>query len=145
MRVMLSAALAGALSLSACATPPKKIAFEKSRSYSLSKDAAWERLLGFFTSNNIQIKTIEKDSGVIYAERTLSDASMADCGQNALAGEIGRPVTLNVFVRQVGEKTDVTVNTDFKVIRIFDGATWSDQCHSRGVLERSVLDHVAAG
>lgn len=133
-----------AVVLASCATPPKQTVFDKTRTFSLSKDATWERLLSFFTSNNIQIKTIEKDSGVIYAERAIADKSMADCGENALAMENGRPAAMNVFVRPVGDKTEVTVNTDFKVVRTFDGNTWSDQCHSTGVLERQVLNHIGA-
>jgi len=125
--------------LGGCATPPKATNFEKSKTYSISKDMIWEKLISFFTSNNIQIKTIEKDSGVIYAERANADQSFADCGQPGLAAEMARPATLNVFVRTTGDKTEVTVNTQFTSIRIFDGRTMTAPCHSTGLLERQLL------
>jgi hypothetical protein len=125
--------------LAACATPPKQVSFKNSETYNLSKDETWERLLSFFTSNNVQIKTIEKDSGVIYAERSTIDASMADCGEAPLMAEIARTGTLNVFVRSKAGQTEVTVNSEFKVIRMFDNQTFTVACHSTGTLEASIL------
>lgn len=128
--------------VASCASPPKTTVFDKSRTYDLSKDAVWEDLLSFFTSNNIQIKTIEKDSGVIYAERSGVDASMADCGQVPLAAEMVRSGTLNVFVRPAGSKTQVTVNSDFKIVRMFDNQTYTAPCNSTGLLEKSILESI---
>lgn len=145
MKISQLAALAAIVGLASCATPPTQRAVENARTFPISKDQAWEALLIYFTSNNIQIKTIEKDSGVIYAERSLSDASMADCGAVPIAMETGRPASLNVFVRETGAGTQVTVNAQFEVIRNFDGATWRDPCFSTGVLERQLLGAVAAG
>lgn len=125
--------------LAGCATPPKQVSFKNSETYNLSKDQAWERLLSFFTSNHVQIKTIEKDSGVIYAERSAIDASMADCGEAPLMAEIGRTGTLNVFVRPKDGQTEVTVNSEFKVIRMFDNQTFTVACFSTGVLETAIL------
>lgn len=128
--------------LVSCATPPKNTVFEKAKIYDKSKDAIWEDLLSFFTSNNIQIKTIEKDSGVIYAERSGIDATMADCGQVPLAVDVQRSGTLNVFVRSMGSKTQVTVNSDFKVMRMFDNQTYIQACNSTGLLEKSILESI---
>lgn len=139
------AALAACLLAVSCATPPTQRSIENSRTFAVSKDQAWEALLSYFTSNNIQIKTIEKDSGVIYAERALSDASMADCGAVPLAQEMSRPASLNVFVRETGDGVQVTVNAQFEVTRMFDGTTWTDACFSTGLLERQLLTAVEAG
>ena len=137
------AAVAGiAVLLSSCASPPKMSQFEKTRIYQSGKDAVWEKLLAFFTANSIQIKTIEKDSGVIYAERAMADATMADCGQPGLAIELARPGSLNVFVRGVGSGTEVNVNTQFTSLRQFDNQTFTTQCHSTGVLEKQILDSI---
>ncbi|MDJ1632246.1 hypothetical protein [Rhizobium rhizogenes] len=126
--------------LSSCATPPKATVFKNSETFSVTKDQAWEKLLAFFTSNNVQIKTIEKDSGVIYAERSGVDATYADCGQGGLAVDVSRSGTLNVFVREVSAgKTQVTVNTDFKIMRQFDGQPIIGECKSTGSLERGIL------
>jgi hypothetical protein len=97
--------------------------------------------LAFFTSNNIQIKTIEKDSGVIYAERARADPSMADCGQD-LAVELSRPANLNVFVKEASGGTQVTVNANFEVVRTFDNRTWNAPCHSTGLLEKQILSSI---
>jgi hypothetical protein len=134
-------ALAALVALAGCATPPKQTAFSNTQTYQSSKDQVWSDLLAFFTSNNIQIKTIEKDSGVIYAERSRSDPSMADCGQD-LAVELSRPATLNVFVKPEASGTTVTVNATFEVIRSFDNRTWTAPCHSTGVLERQILSSI---
>lgn len=144
MNYQIMAALAALFAVTSCATPPKETAINNSRTYSISKDEAWERLLTFFTGNNIQIKTIEKDSGVIYAERAIVDTSMADCGQRPFAQELGRTATMNVFVRAVSAGTQVTVNTSFSVNRRFDNQTWTDQCSSTGSLETQVLASVGS-
>ncbi len=140
---LLGAALAAAV-LSACATPPKEVQFVKARSFAMSKDAVWDSVLHYFTANSIQIKTIEKDSGVIYAERSRYDASMADCGEVPLSQEVSRIATLNVFVRPAGNLVQVTVNTDFNVVRVFDNQSWTDRCFSTGVLEGQILSAIGA-
>lgn len=131
-----------AATLTSCATPPKKVNFDNSRTYASSKDAVWEAVISFFTKNNIQIKTIEKDSGVLYAERSSVDESMADCGDFPLAPEIERSGTLNVFVRHLQSGTEVTVNTEFKDVRIFDNKTFTNSCNSTGLLEKNILDSI---
>lgn len=136
------AILLAAFATASCASPPKQTQFRNSQTYAMTKDEVWSRLLQFFTSNNIQIKTIEKDSGVIYAERAHADASMADCGQD-LAAELGRPANLNVFVKPLSSGTEVTVNASFEVVRTFDRTTWTAQCYSTGVLENLILNSVA--
>lgn len=140
MKISIAAALAAIMALSACGTPPKTYNFDRSNTYPVSKDEAWERLLTYFTSNNIQIKTIEKDSGVIYAERALVDASTADCGQGGLAVDVSRTGGLNVFVRSIGPKqTQVSVNSDYKITRMFDGQVMVTPCNSTGLLEGQIL------
>jgi len=56
------------LAVAGCGTAPKVHNFERFRSLQVSKDEAWLGVIDFFTSNSLQIKTIEKDSGIIYAE-----------------------------------------------------------------------------
>lgn len=143
MRVRVFAALAVGAALTGCGTPPKSYSFDRSKTYPISKDEAWERLLGYFTSNNIQIKTIEKDSGVIYAERAVVDAAIADCGDGGLAVDVARSGGLNVFVRSISAReTQVSVNSDYKITRMFDGQVIIGQCNSTGFLERQILSSV---
>jgi uncharacterized lipoprotein YmbA len=128
--------------LAACGTEPKKTAFNNSAVVAKKKDQVWESALDYFTRNNIQIKTIEKDSGVIYAERASFEESMADCGEQPIARELARTATLNVFVRPQPSGTQVSVNTTFAVVRTFDGQTWKTECFSTGLLERQILNSV---
>jgi hypothetical protein len=135
-------AIAGIL-LSSCVEAPKETAFKNGETYNISKDEAWSRLLAFFTSQNIQVKTIEKDSGVIYAERSSADPTLADCGKGGLAADVNRTGTVNVFVLEKGpQQTQVTVNTDFSIMRQFDGQPIVGQCKSKGILERMILDSI---
>lgn len=60
-----------ALTLAACGTAAQKTEFNNSAVVNHKKDAVWERLLEYFTRNNIQIKTIEKASGVLCGAREL--------------------------------------------------------------------------
>ncbi len=137
-------AIIACIALGSCATPPKQSSFSNKQTFSLTKDQAWEKIIDYFTSNNIQIKTIEKDSGVIYAERSLSEKSMSNCGEDPLSVELSRPATLNVFVRSFASGTEVTVNAEFKVVRTFNNQTWTNACYSTGVLERDILTKIGS-
>ncbi|MGH2343511.1 hypothetical protein ACRC7T_18755 [Segnochrobactraceae bacterium EtOH-i3] len=144
--INLALAVASVIALAACASPPKETVFDKSNTFAVSKDVAWERLIMFFTENNIQVRTIEKDSGVIYAEKTGFDNGYADCGTNMLAPDLSRTATFNVFVRPVGGgKTQVTVNSEYKVTRQFDGKFFVNECKSTGLLESRILTTIRTG
>jgi hypothetical protein len=80
------------------ATTPATYNYEKSKSYSQRYDQIWEDLVGFFANRNISIKSIAKDSGVIYAETSRFEEELADCGHPGLASVVTRTVNLNVFV-----------------------------------------------
>jgi hypothetical protein len=140
MKIRIAAAASAMAIVASCATPPKTYTFDKTRTYPISKDEAWERLLGYFTTNNIQIKTIEKDSGVIYAERALVDASIADCGDGGLTVDVSRSGGLNVFVRAISpNETQVSVNSDYKITRTFDTQVIVTPCNSTGLIEGQIL------
>jgi hypothetical protein len=129
-------------SLGGCATPPQQHSFDKSQTYPSNFDATWMHLVQYFTSNNIQVKTIEKASGVLYAEKSFVDyANFADCGKPGIALVLGTVATLNVFVvSQQGTSTStVTVNTTFVQTRQFDTNIWTVPCVSTGELEQQIM------
>jgi hypothetical protein len=128
-----------AAGLAGCATEPQRTQFNNSAVIAKKKDVVWESLLDYFTRNNIQIKTIEKDSGVIYAERASFDPGMADCGEAPIALEMVRSASFNVFVRPQQGGTQVSVNTTFAIVRSFDNQSWKTECFSTGTLERAIL------
>jgi len=151
MKKIIALAVAAA-TLSACATAPITVPVERSAVTTKSKDEVWSNLVEFFASRNIGIKTIEKDSGIIYAERTFSGAGglseWADCGAAMMAPPIRQTVDLNVFVREQtaanGGGTNVTVNARFSETRqsAWDNSVASADCNSLGVLERTILNEV---
>lgn len=129
--------------LAGCATMPVATDFDNSRSYSQSKDAVWTDLVTFFATNNIQIKTIEKVSGVIYAERGRFDDAIADCGEDPFYPEISRIASFNVLVLSQGAQTSVTVTSEYKANRLGPyNEPKTTQCLSTGVLERRILDAI---
>lgn len=138
-----------AISLSACVTAPAVIPIENSRTLPLAKDAVWSNLVEYFAASNIAIKTIEKDSGIIYAERMFARgtelSSYADCGAAAMATPVGGAADLNVFVREVGGGVTATVNARYRQSRAsaWDGSVTSVECASLGTLERVILDAAA--
>src|SRR3972149_2690182 len=126
--------------LASCATAPATYNYEKSKSYSRTYDQIWEDVIGFFASRNIQIKTIEKDSGVIYAETNRFDEKLADCGHPGIASVVTRTVSLNVFVMRSERDPKVNVNTKFIETRQFDRSIWTVECNSKGVIEQAILE-----
>jgi hypothetical protein len=123
--------------------PPHEHAVDNSRVFSRDFEGTWTSVIQFFTTHNIQIKTIEKASGVIYAERSYaasSDAApYADCGSAGLWVVLSTSVQFNVFVIKDGVSTKVTVNTTFKQQRQFQSTVMTVECTSTGGLEQQVL------
>lgn len=130
--------------VAACTTPPAEYTFQKSRTYDKSKDAVWEKVVQYFTTQNIPLKTIEKDSGVVYAERIYSTGDalngLVDCGDPGIAIVVRTTVAVNVFVRPLSKnKTEATVNTTYSQTRSFDNQLAEFPCNSTGGLEAQIL------
>jgi len=133
-----------AVFLSGCATPPKNYSVNNSRSYSQSYDKVWENIVGYLAQNQIQIKNIAKDSGVIYAEAVKFDNAVADCGNPGAFSISGRRANFNIFVNRSGKDPIVSVNTEFNEMRRnLSGDPSSVACNSKGVLEDRILSAAA--
>lgn len=128
--------------LSGCMTPPRNYIFESSREYKSSFDEVWENIISYMASNNIKIKNIEKDSGVIYAESTSFIDAFADCGGSGIWTKQGRVASFNIFVRKVKSNPVVYVNTEFHEIRVFDRQQQAFKCNSTGLLEQNILSSI---
>lgn len=127
---------------SGCATPPQQRPIQNSETYNTDFDVTWAHLMQFFTMNNIQVKTIEKASGVVYAERVLLDVDYklaADCGSPGLFAIQSTTVGLNVFVVPDAQRTKVTVNTTFTQVRALGQNVVTVPCVSTGDLEKQIL------
>ena len=141
-----------------CATQMKTYEFARDREFAASRDVVWSQLMDYFTRHNIQIKTIEKDSGVVYAERSYGPAdkefsAFADCGIGPGTNPAGRgTISFNVFVTDGisgQDKTRVTVNSIFEmpvlVYAVFANVPEDRLCNSKGILEKQILDHLGTG
>lgn len=117
----------------------------------MPKDKVWERVVQFFAERNIPIQTIEKDSGIIYAEPELFGKRLADCGvfgTFAADEEAEGVIHMNVFVKPLSAKrTALTVNVSFSNTFAHDPFIYGRKkitCESKGVLEQHVLDYIDA-
>ncbi|MBB3140219.1 hypothetical protein ACGTN6_00955 [Halomonas sp. THAF12] len=153
-------AAAASLTLAGCAgpsvMPPNTSTGNQTEAYSADFDSVWEGAVDWFAVNNIPIKNIEKDSGIIGSEYTLgANYSQIDCGtvnpgamhillnQNVVAN-------INVLVRETSAGTTVQPN-------VFGHGTamlrdnWNgmpvqlrlDNCVSTGELERSLHQYLS--
>ena len=142
----------GLLALGACATAPEVYEVQRTRVIDAPMDRVWSRSVEFFATSNLAIRTLEKDSGIIAAERMIGSpqvdgriGSWASCGSGFLEIPIAQSVDMNVFVQPVTETTTrVSVNARFTETRRFDYTTTQVECNSTGALERSILDYIEA-
>ncbi|QOC23181.1 hypothetical protein IC757_03215 [Wenzhouxiangella sp. AB-CW3] len=132
------------LMLAACASQPTTHAADLSGTVDQSYDEVWERLVVHLSGTDFRIKSIARDSGVIFAERARFEDSLADCGSRGLASSSGRNVAFNVFVSESGGTTRVEVKADFTESRHLDKSRWTTECSSTGELERSIIQAIKA-
>lgn len=113
--VAISAVVAG------CAgyKPPMKRDVVTEREIARPYDRTWNNIIEWFASNNIPIKTIDKQSGFITTEFDLRNniRESCDCGKSGFGAIVNDQVVgnFNVIVRTVGDSTTrVSVKTFFK-------------------------------
>jgi uncharacterized lipoprotein len=126
---------------SSCVAPPKEYNVRKSSTVAAPYNLVWTRLMQWFTSSQVQVKTLDRASGVIYAERaTFAETDYADCGSPGIYQVTARPISMNVFVQPISaQQTRVTVNVNVTESRVFDTSHLQIQCNSTGRLERQIL------
>lgn len=138
--ILLHAICLGLTVAAGCASGPQTHTFEKSAVIDRPYESTWGALMQWFTSGQVQIKTIDKSSGVIYAERGLAGDDIADCGKRGIATAVARPMSMNLFIQSMGaDKTRVTVNVSVSETRKFDTNTWQAPCNSTGRLEQQIF------
>ncbi len=142
------ALIAFAVAVSSCGSSgPGKYAVKNSGTYARPYDLVWEDAVAWFAKNNVQVKTIDKSSGVIFAERVYLgefDATVMDCGK---AGFPFRPVSrrasFNVFIPHANDnRPTVTVTTEFEETRAAGADRTVVACVSKGVLENLILNSI---
>jgi hypothetical protein len=127
------------------------------REYQASYDEVWAAAIRAFATGNIQIKTIDKSSGLL-----ASDPVRATIGQEIDCGSIEKALgtfpitgtgqgTFNLFIRPQGPAfTVVQVNSSWSTIYrewdIYGRTTFvrEYECSSFGSIERGLLGRIAA-
>lgn len=144
MRNLIAASLL-AMCVSACATAPQQTSFQNTKTVASSFDEAWDTAISYFAENNVSIKTLEKDSGIVVAEAGTVPyqalLELADCGTQPLASNYNGGATYNVFVREASAGTIVQVNAKF-LLSYFDrtqGGLTTTECFSKGIFEQGLL------
>jgi len=99
-----------ALLLSSCATYTPPISRPATNeNINVKYEKAWDRATEFFASNNIPIKNIAKDSGVIASEYGLKESGgYIDCGSISGPGKAMYDWTANINVILRDNKNDTT-------------------------------------
>lgn len=155
----LAITVATAVFISGCAgpsiQPPNAYDVDHTESYAKEFDEVWEKTVDWFAVNNIPIKNIEKDSGIIGSEYSLgSDYSQVDCGVLD-AGNLYLPASqtvvanINVLVRSAGPNTTVKPNVfgqgNFQLVEVLNNRQVSlkaDRCITTGELEEDLHDYL---
>lgn len=159
-KLFLVAALAST-ALAGCAgptlQPPSSATMDRSETYSADFDQVWERAVDWFATNNIPIKNIEKDSGIIGSEYSLgSNYSQVDCGafdpgdMHVLYDQVV-VANINVLVRKGSNGTSVQPNVfgqgTFMLRDVWNGVPSTmkaERCVSTGELENDLHRYLRA-
>lgn len=147
------------LSLTACVTDPAKFQFEKSRHFERPAGEVWGDLLAYLARSDFQVSTSERSSGVITAEKLISDdidpawssrgrvEDLADCGKEFMETPGAQTVKLTVYISEKSGIVSGTVTTKF--VETYKGTNTlygyyeprqPKQCNSTGRLEMLLLD-----
>jgi len=113
-----------------------------------SYDATWKALIRALAFDNVPLRVVAKDSGVIASDDIVSPIGVyADCGSRGdspLEGET--LVSFTVFVRPNGSTTDIQINSKMRTFRLakFGGlkADPNYECVSTTRWEPNLVDAV---
>ena len=139
-----------AVAVLACGAPAVKHDFVNHRLLASDFQKTWNAVIDFFAENNVPIKTIDKSSGLIYAEHQIFPETWIDCGQpSAYEGFSDYTGNFNVLVRGVDDSIQVRVTATFGT------GVWSTTLmgtkksfkenrtsYSTGVIEQALLDYI---
>lgn len=126
------------ISVNSCVAPvpPAPLAPRPALEVAAPFSRTWDAAIDHFATNNIQIKTIDRASGILVAEpMTTSGTLFADCGRTMLDMPIvPTHATWNLLVR--GDSVKSTVKATIRFVAISTGRYGSTtECTSKGVWE----------
>jgi hypothetical protein len=150
MRTATAAALAVvAAAFVACVTPPAPPAPRSGTEVNASFGKTWDAAIDLFAERTIQIKTLDRSSGLIIAEPQSvgSDgASLADCGSSMGVPLVATSATWNLLVR--GDSAHTTAKATVRFVRFgtFGISTTQEtrECSTKGTWETAFERDVKA-
>ena len=148
VKYRLSLFVAVCLILMACASAP--VARQIQNSFPVDKDfdTTWQAVIETFAELNLPIMNMEKASGLITTDWIkLDDPQASDCGKmGMMSSEVGRRVKFNVFVKRVGNVSEMKVNAMFEALVQTYGShvIGTSSCYSTGKFEKEIYDRVLA-
>jgi hypothetical protein len=130
--------------------------FDRSRTYDASFDAIWTKLTKLLPSNDINIKTIDKQRGLIYAEATIINPMFGDntksrrqikhnANCNHLTDESNYTdlsIRYNIAVLIIDQKTTVHITMNYSQLVLNNGGQQSGvvSCTTTGGQEVMILN-----
>jgi len=147
-----------ALALAACQQPePKVYDVETTRLYTEDKRAAFDSILRFLESQDIEVIGGSVESGMIHAERrNFDDVGWADCERKTVtdrtsnsprkirANPVERNLDLRIVLTETDSGTEVDLDPEFteKQVNPFTNLPFTVPCRSKGVLEAELLNSI---
>lgn len=148
------------LLLSGCAlpsvTPPKEPTTDFVKIYHSDYDNVWNSTVDWFANNNIPIKNIEKDSGIISSEYALGssfsqlDCGIIDTGDMYIMRDNTVTANINIIVRNtpngVKVKPNVFGSGSFVMTDVINGVPRTmnaERCVTTGQLEEDLSNYIS--
>ena len=127
-----------------CGAPAKKHDIINYANFESDFDPVWSAVIQFFATNSIAIKTIEKASGIIYAEPQIFPMSWVDCGKPYLLEIFKEPESsFNVLVKNEDGEIFVQITANFQT-QVFVSGRFQEyrSCYSTGIFENLLLEYI---
>ncbi|MBK5095656.1 MAG: hypothetical protein JJE32_08255 [Deltaproteobacteria bacterium] len=146
----------GAFFLAGCATyPPPKETVPNSRNYGSSYSDVWDSVLAALSERNIQVQSMDKETGSIVAEDGTIELRQFELGRyDSTVCFCGRPEQYHFFRELVGEytisvvrgnqvQTTVKIDASFRAsVQSGDRVTGWHPCLTKGAFEPFFLEQV---
>jgi hypothetical protein len=132
--------------LAGCAAPVAPRPFVNTQSVVASYDQVWDGVMEVLAQNNVQIKTLAKDSGFVAAESQRFNDAFAVCDER-MVHNVRKAASFNIRLQRGEQAQKMTVNAEWRMVgrNTITGYPEERECASTGVLEGYLMKRAAAG
>ena len=144
------AVIAATAVLVGCATTTQTYEFDKTAHYPYSGDSVWPAIIEVFAENNLDIRTLERASGLVageYRGAPAENPSEYACPGGMFLSPLRDTLSYNVFMREApGGGSNVTVNVNVERLyrSSWDGSQTIRDCQSTGAIESTMHDSISS-